>query len=366
MKTLAALQTECAHLGIVTPSNGRSSKQPWITALRDHYWKQTHPHLPLPTQIQPMLLSDWKDLGPQKAAEIEQDQHAWILQPKLDGVRVLLHVEKDRIRITGRCFSDVTYRLTEHEENLRHLVTGLESMMGTVLDGELVCPREKVDTGSTITESALQAAVAILATSPESAERIQATNNAWLRLHVFDILKCSGKDVTRVPLYDRLALAIQALSNATNPFIESVSSFVVNKTAVHNRIIEQGCEGTVWKKADQLYEPGRRVKHWIKRKRSIKIEAFVTGFKPGSPDRGNCNLIGAIEFGIQNGNGTTRSIAWVSNLTNAERQAMTRSSEGRVMLNPAYLGRRAIITGQNESAKSQRLRHAKIERWIIS
>ena len=33
-------------------------------------------------------------------------------------------------------------------------------------------------------------------------------------------------------------------------------------------------------------------------------------------------------------------------------------------LNPGYLGRRALITGQDEAPKSGRLRHARLRAWL--
>ena len=362
MRTLAELQAECAGLGITVESNGRPNKEIWIRALRQHYWDREHPGTQLPAQMQPMLLSDWQDLDPGLAAGIESDRGGWIVQPKLDGVRVLFHVEEAGVRITGRSFSEVTYRLTEHQDNVPHLLEGLRAITGTILDAELVCPSDIVDTGSTVTTSALQAAVAVLATSPDNARTIQRTDETRLRLHVFDILKCTGQDVTSVPLSERINLLTQLIGSVENRYIEVVPSFVVDKTAIHNQVIERGGEGPVWKRSDQPYETGRRVKHWIKRKRSLEVEAFVTGFKPGTPGHGNSHLIGAIEFSVQN-DGRTKPIAWVSSLTDSERHNMTEYADGQITLNPAYLGRRAVITGQDESAKSQRIRHARIKEW---
>jgi hypothetical protein len=37
---------------------------------------------------------------------------------------------------------------------------------------------------------------------------------------------------------------------------------------------------------------------------------------------------------------------------------------GSPQLNPAYLGLRTLITGQDESAKTGRLRHARLLRWL--
>ena len=132
MRTLAELQAECAGLGITVESNGRPNKEIWIRALRQHYWDREHPGTQLPAQMQPMLLSDWQDLDPGLAAGIESDRGGWIVQPKLDGVRVLFHVEEAGVRITGRSFSEVTYRLTEHQDNVPHLLEGLRAITGTI------------------------------------------------------------------------------------------------------------------------------------------------------------------------------------------------------------------------------------------
>jgi len=115
VRSLAVLQAECARLGITVETKGRQNKEAWIVALQNHYWDQEYPAMPLPPQVQPMLLEDWQRLDHQAAEELESDHCGWIVQPKLDGVRVLLHVEEDGIRITGRSVSDVTYRLTEHQ-----------------------------------------------------------------------------------------------------------------------------------------------------------------------------------------------------------------------------------------------------------
>ena len=41
-----------------------------------------------------------------------------------------------------------------------------------------------------------------------------------------------------------------------------------------------------------------------------------------------------------------------------------RAENGEIELNPDYLGRRAIVVGQDESARSRRLRHARLKHWI--
>jgi hypothetical protein len=123
----------------------------------------------------------------------------------------------------------------------------------------------------------------------------------------------------------------------------------------------------VWKLLDECYAPGRRVEHWVKRKRGVEIEAFVTGCKPGTPERGHSHLVGAVEFSVRDENGNAHPIAWVSGWNDVERQAMTEyDADGAVRLRRSYLGRSALVIGQEYSAKSRRLRHARLIRWISS
>lgn len=365
MKNLAELQAECISLGLSVPLHGRASKEPFITALQRHHWEREHPGRALPRQIMPMLLEDWDDLDERQSQELEEDHHAWIVQQKHDGVRALVHVHRDGIRITGRCISEVSYRLTEHQDNLPHLLKGWEGLEGTILDGELVCPVTQVNTGSTTTTSPLQAAVAVLAASPEKADHIQRTNEAHLAIRVFDILEFRGDDVTRLPLTERLHRLEDAVGRIPNPHIELVPSFVVGKKAIHDSIISAGGEGTVWKRSDSRYEPGKRVSHWIKRKRGLEVEAFVTGFKLGSPDRGHSHLVGAIEFSVQDANGSIRPVAWISGWSDHDRDVMTwKNPEGTPTLNPTFFGRPAVVVGQDEAGKSRRIRHARIKNWL--
>lgn len=364
MKTLAKLQSECADLGIQVTNGSRSSKEPYLVALRDYFWQKDHPGEPLPDQVMPMLLGDWNDLTAEQAEALEEDQHAWIAQPKLDGVRALLHIEADRIRITSRVVSEVTYRLSEFQDNVPHLHEGLSCLQGSILDGELVCPLSSVNTGTCWTEHPLQAVMAILATSPENARTIQDRHDAHLRFFAFDIVKTAGGMVTGKPLYDRLAILGNAIDRTKNRHIEVVPNVVVGKRDFHRRVLAGGGEGTVWKRADQPYEPGRRVQHWLKRKQATEVEAFVTGFKPGSPEAGNAQLVGAVEFSLRQADETEQPIAWVSNWSEDERSAMTVRSSAGISLRESYWRRRAVISGQERSARSGRLRHARFVRWV--
>jgi ATP-dependent DNA ligase len=364
VKTLGELQSECAELGIPVARGRRPSREDYISALREYLWRREHPGEPLPPQIHPMLLGKWADLDPAAAAEIEQEGSGWLVQPKLDGVRALLHVGADRVRITSRHISVVTYRLAELQENLPHLTEGMGRLPGTILDGELVCPRSAINTGDTLTAHPLQATTAVLATRPSAARDIQERQGAWLRFHAFDVLRFRDRDVTPLPLLDRLDVLAGALAATSNPYVEPVPGHVVGKAEIHHRVVDAGAEGTVWKQLRGAYEAGRRVRHWLKRKAEVRLDAFVSGFKPGDPGNGHAHLVGAVAFSRRQPGGEENVVAWVSSWSDAERQAMTLlAPDGTVRLNPVYLGRRALIAGQDLAVKSGRLRHARFLSW---
>lgn len=362
-KTFVELQTLCFQYGLVVPPQRRPAKGPYVHALRDSLWAREHPDLPLPEQIDPMLLGNWNDLGESEAHALERDNSGYCVQEKHDGVRALLHITESSVRITGRGVSEVTFRLSEFGANLPHLASGLKHLVGTVLDGELVCPKAVVDTGDTFTTHPLQAAVAVLATTPCNAARIQAEQDCRLRFVAFDLLRLNGSDKTLAPLRERRFFLESAISTVDNPYLALVETDTRDKAKFHELVLADGGEGTVWKKLDQPYQPGERVRHWLKRKKALEVVAEVSGFKAGSEGKGNADLVGAVEFSVRDGN-RLQPIAWVSNWTDHERRSMTRHDEGVITLNPAMIGRKAVIAGHDIAVKSGRVRHAKLVRWV--
>ncbi len=294
-KSLFELQRLCSLKGLKVEQTRR--KRYYLERLRNEIWSCENPGERMPEQIQPMLLRNWEDLAEAERESLSAEDGRWIVQPKLDGVRVLIHIERGRIRITGRNWSDVTFRLSEYQENLPHLGSSFTDLENTILDGELVCPKDSVHTSTTQTTFSLQATTAILNASPELACRIQDDNRAHLQFHAFDIIRLRGQDLTPQPLSARLALLSSELSNIDDRHVRIVPSMSSNKLTFHHQLIEQGFEGSVWKQSISKYEPGKRVRTWIKRKRAEEITGFVSGFKSGT--RGNHKLIGTVQFSVR-------------------------------------------------------------------
>ena len=362
-KTLAELQALCDQHGIVVPPQRRPAKDPYVQALRDHFWATGNPGQLLPEQIEPMLLGDWNDRSNGDAEAIERDDSGYCVQEKHDGVRALLHITPEGVRITGRTISEVNFRMSEFAANVPHLANGFETLVGTTLDGELLCPKARIDTGDVVTNHRLQAAVAILATTPENAEAIQTQQDCRLRFVAFDILRLQDQDLTGKPLRDRLAKLEAAYLTAKNPHLDLTETYTSDKALFHELILAEGKEGTVWKDLSQPYQAGKRVRHWLKRKRGLEVEAEVSGFKLGTEGKGNADVVGAVEFSVRDGENLT-PIAWVSSWTDVERQAMTSRENGSTGIDPAMIGKKALIGGHDIAARSGRIRHAKLVRWV--
>lgn len=310
-----------------------------------------------------MLLSSWDDLPTEMQAKIESNGSEWAVQPKLDGIRAILQVTEKGVVITSRNVSEVNYRLSEFQCNLPHLVKAFTRFRGLILDGELLCPIADLQTQKTVSGSHLQATQAILSTTPEQAQAWQDQQQAWVNFHAFDILQDGSENLRELPWIarqERLAHISECVSSLA---INAVPHYLVNKAQIHKRYIERGCEGTVWKKIDSVYEQGIRSRNWLKRKRSLTVEGIATNFIMGSNKFSG--LVGAVEFSELQADGSMKAIGWVSQFTDMDRLALTnRLLTFCPLVDVRELGIKALIVGQDLSAKSKRLRHARLSRWV--
>ena len=92
IRKLAELKDQCIKLDLtVHRTTVRESKMDYVTALKEHYMKQDFPQGMPFTELPPMLSYPYWSL---KAAERERlwhDQNDWLIQEKIDGVRMILH-----------------------------------------------------------------------------------------------------------------------------------------------------------------------------------------------------------------------------------------------------------------------------------
>jgi bifunctional non-homologous end joining protein LigD len=118
-----------------------------------------------------------------------------------------------------------------------------------------------------------------LSTEREIAE---AEQNLPAVFYAFDILHLLGMNLRGAAYEDRRRYLNQCLFPL--PHVQPVHT-ETNGYALYQASIKAGLEGIVSKKADSIYEPGRRSHHWLKVKAVQTAELVIGGFTAGEGHR---------------------------------------------------------------------------------
>jgi bifunctional non-homologous end joining protein LigD len=183
----------------------------------------------------------------------------WTYEPKLDGYRVLGFVDRGHVVLSSRGGQDYAERYPEVVSAL-----AAQPVQQAVFDGEVV------------------------ALGPDGRMSFQRLQNrardrqTTLRYYVFDLLFLDGIDLRGVPLSQRRQLLHATL--ASTGTVEEVAEFEDGR-GLFRAAESSGLEGIVAKKRDSLYQPGRRVRTWLKMKTSRADEFVVAGYTHGTGRR---------------------------------------------------------------------------------
>lgn len=204
----------------------------------------------------------------------------WTYEVKWDGMRAIVFVDGDRLRVQSANLRDVTVSWPE----LAGLPEALPAETA-ILDGELVA----TDEAGRPSFGRLQQRMHIAA----AAEAARRAADVPVTYVVFDLLHLDGNDLTALPLADRRRLLDHVLEPGprwrTSPVHEDGAALLEAAGA-------QGLEGVVAKRADSRYEPGARVRTWLKVKVRLHQEVVVGGWIPGEGTRSG--RIGALLVGV--------------------------------------------------------------------
>jgi bifunctional non-homologous end joining protein LigD len=188
---------------------------------------------------------------------------AWIHESKLDGYRCLAQVGRSRVRLWSRGGGEWVGRLDE--------LDSLSSVGDVVLDGEVVV----VTTDGRADFELLGARIH---------GRRHTPARPLVTFYVFDVLQLDGRDLTDQPWTERrrvlegLDLAA-CTTGAARPTVWSADGF-----AMHEATRTIRAEGTVSKRSDSIYRPGRS-RQWLKAKHKITETLEVAGWRPSTPGR---------------------------------------------------------------------------------
>lgn len=191
-----------------------------------------------------------------------------IFEAKLDGARVQIHRDGDRVSIYTRSLDDVTDRLPEVVAAARAL-----PVQTLIADGEAIALR-----------------------ADGRPERFQVTASRFgkragrdaldqpLSVFFFDVLHVDGVDLLDLPATERLA-RLDDIVPAHQRVDRLATSDVADATAFLEATLAAGHEGVMAKSPTAPYEAGRRGAGWLKVKPVHTLDLVVLAVEWGSGRR---------------------------------------------------------------------------------
>jgi bifunctional non-homologous end joining protein LigD len=181
----------------------------------------------------------------------------WLYEVKWDGFRAIVDVQGGEATLTSRNLNDLTARFP----SVAKAVPGAVKTPDCVLDGEICA----LDERGRSSFSAMQ----------------QGTGT--LVLYLFDVLEVEGTQVLGLPLTERRA-RLEALLDRRDRTVRLSEEFE-DGDALYEAAKAQGLEGIVAKRADSVYEPGKRSRNWLKIKTHGRQEFVIAGYTKGQGRR---------------------------------------------------------------------------------
>lgn len=376
MRNLADLQKECEKLGLPVKFAGkRPAKSDFVKVLREFHLKRDYPTGMPFDEIEPMLcFAEW-NLKPEEQKRIWADNNGWVAQRKLNGCRLILHfVPGVGVFAHSRTVSLKTYRMQELTDKL--LFSDFKGLLpcAMVLDVETMVEKS-IDTRNytakgEVTKSSLHSTTAILHLDSIQSKKLQREQDAPLMFKVFDVIRWGGEKGENTQYHTRLRWVHEAVAalkvTEVGKYFDEVAVEPNGKRAMFEKIVEEGGEGIVLKNLASTYEANssRLRTAWVKAKKRVEFDAFVTGFKRGDKDAGFENLVGALEFSVNTERGV-HVLGYPINMTLEERKRITMylPETNEVRMITSMYDRVAEISGQDISAREFRLSHCTVDKW---
>jgi bifunctional non-homologous end joining protein LigD len=185
----------------------------------------------------------------------------WVLQPKWDGFRLLIELDDDhRVRAWSRHGTSLTARLGDLTDAFA------EAPPGSVFDGELIVVSER--DGRPVQDFAAVCRAVL---------RGDATAAEDLRFVGFDVLALDGEDLRDRTWTERNSRLTEALPVSGR--VRRAESLPAS-LAAHAAIVALGFEGTVLKRPNSPYRPGRQ-RAWLKHKARHAADGLLLSVRQG-------------------------------------------------------------------------------------
>ena len=379
--TIRELKLKCEDLKLfkALPFGKKDNAQHYINQLREHY----EPSVGLPYEgIDVMKCFQSWNLREAERNLLWSNPN-WVSSPKINGCRAVVHFVRDvGIFVQSRTISVKNFRHNDLTEKLLPVMRSFIPSFSAIIDCEVLVEKV-IDTHAytskgEVTKSSLHSTTSILHLNSEASIAIQQDQDAPLVFHVFDILQFSQSteadyilSLMRNPLSERLEYlrSFQALIEETEirPYFEFVEHSTLNKLSKFKALCAEGGEGAILKNLASHYYPPRNRLGWVKFKRSLECDAYVSGFTRGDCNRGNANKVGSLEFSVYLDDAciNTHIIGYVPTITDELRDSISIYDCGTdtVTMRESFYGKVAEITGMEISGRKLRLTHCVISKW---
>ncbi|MDB5130518.1 MAG: ligD [Mucilaginibacter sp.] len=212
-----------------------------------------------------------KNIKPMKATLVDEpfDDPDWFYEVKWDGYRAIATVNKSDTQLISR--NNLPF------DKFYPIIKLLKSWkINAVIDGEILVLNDKgvSDFG------ALQ--------------NWRSEADGHLVYYVFDILWYEGKNLTGLPLKDRLAILTEVLPTDDDRIRQS-KIFKARGIEFFNAAQRIGLEGIIAKKAGSVYTSDLRSREWLKIKVHKRQEVVIAGF---TRNEGTSKPFSALAMGV--------------------------------------------------------------------
>jgi bifunctional non-homologous end joining protein LigD len=212
--------------------------------------------------------------SPMLATPIDKpfSQEGWIFELKYDGIRAMVSVAGDAIRITGRRGGDETSRYPEAGA----IRAGIRARQA-VIDGELVV----LDADGRPSFERLQQRINVVREA--DVRRVAAAHP--VTFVAFDLLQLERRDLLTTELRIRKKTLRETIVDS--PHILFAAHVERDGISLFEEARKSGIEGIVGKRADSPYRPGVRSPDWVKIKSWRSQSCVIVGFTAGRGRRSN-------------------------------------------------------------------------------
>ncbi|WP_114855136.1 ATP-dependent DNA ligase [Brachybacterium sp. YJGR34] len=223
-----------------------------------------------------------------------RDQDEWAVEMKWDGVRAIVALTTEEIRVTSRNGNDTTAAFPELRELHEAVDPEVLAAGEVVLDGEIVA----LDAQDRPSFSRLQQRLGL--SRERDVER--ARQDVEVHLMVFDLLKRGGDSLLRTPYRERRDALFEVVESTAHVHLPHADHGDVDHAIELSQELQ--LEGVLAKTESGVYQPGRRSRTWIKIKNSRHQEVVVVGWRHGRGER--AGTLGSLLLAVPDEDGVLR------------------------------------------------------------